>query len=161
MCIRDRLREDGLKEVTDASSVFLQQESGSQEGSIVVGIIEGTRPILVEIQALASETKAVMPRRAAIGIDNQRLSLILAVLEKKLKIPFYNSDVYVNVVGGLNVEGTSGDLGLSLIHIFCRCSSRWYCTTSIYSCGRKGIKRMYSPWNSCWISCYKVKSYFI
>lgn len=108
------MREDGLKEVTDASSVFLQQESGSQEGSIVVGIIEGTRPILVEIQALASETKAVMPRRAAIGIDNQRLSLILAVLEKKLKIPFYNSDVYVNVVGGLNVEGTSGDLGIVL-----------------------------------------------
>lgn len=108
------MREDGLLEVTDASSVFLQDKSIQQEGSIVIGILEGTRPILVEIQALASETKAVMPRRTAIGVDNQRLSLILAVLEKKLKVPFYNCDVYVNVVGGLNIDGTYGDLGIVL-----------------------------------------------
>lgn len=108
------MREDGLLEVTDASSVFLQDKSIQQEGSVVIGILEGTRPILVEIQALASETKAVMPRRTAIGVDNQRLSLILAVLEKKLKVPFYNCDVYVNVVGGLNIDGTYGDLGIVL-----------------------------------------------
>lgn len=108
------MRESGLEEVTDASSVFLQEKSMQQEGSVVIGILEGTRPILVEIQALASETKAVMPRRTAVGVDHQRLSLILAVLEKKLKVPFYNSDVYVNVVGGLNVDGTYGDLGIVL-----------------------------------------------
>lgn len=108
------MRETGLEEVTDASSVFLQEKSMQQEGSVVIGILEGTRPILVEIQALASETKAVMPRRTAVGVDNQRLSLILAVLEKKLKVPFYNCDVYVNVVGGLNVDGTYGDLGIVL-----------------------------------------------
>ena len=108
------MRESGLEEVTDASSVFLQEKSMQQEGSVVIGILEGTRPILVEIQALASETKAVMPRRTAVGVDNQRLSLILAVLEKKLKVPFYNCDVYVNVVGGLNVDGTYGDLGIVL-----------------------------------------------
>ena len=61
-----------------------------------------------------SETKAVMPRRTAVGVDNSRLSLILAVLEKKLRIRFYNCDVYVNVVGGLEIEGTFGDLGLAL-----------------------------------------------
>lgn len=108
------MRESGLEEVNDASSVFLQEKSMQQEGSVVIGIVEGTRPILVEIQALASETKAVMPRRTAVGVDNQRLSLILAVLEKKLKVPFYNSDVYVNVVGGLNIDGTYGDLGIVL-----------------------------------------------
>ena len=68
----------------------------------------------MEIQALVSETKAIMPRRTAVGVDNSRLNLILAVLEKKLKIPFYNCDVYVNVVGGLNLDGTSGDLGLAI-----------------------------------------------
>ncbi|MFR1709190.1 MAG: DNA repair protein RadA [Clostridium sp.] len=108
------MRESGLEEVNDASSVFLQEKSMQQEGSVVIGIVEGTRPILVEIQALVSETKAVMPRRTAVGVDHQRLSLILAVLEKKLKIPFYNSDVYVNVVGGLNIDGTYGDLGIVL-----------------------------------------------
>lgn len=104
----------GLKEITDPSRVFLEESSATKEGAVVIGIMEGTRPILVEIQALVSETKAVMPRRTAVGIDNSRLSLILAVLEKKLRIPFYNCDVYVNVVGGLNIDGTYGDLGLAM-----------------------------------------------
>ncbi len=76
--------------------------------------MEGSRPILVEIQALVTETKAVMPRRTAVGIENSRLSLILAVLEKKLKIPFYKYDVYINVVGGLNIDGTTADLGVAV-----------------------------------------------
>ena len=76
--------------------------------------MEGTRPILVEIQSLASETKAVMPRRTSVGVENSRLSLILAVLEKKLRVPFYNTDVYVNVVGGLEIEGTTADLGIAI-----------------------------------------------
>ncbi|MCM8711754.1 DNA repair protein RadA [Clostridium sp. SYSU_GA19001] len=104
----------GLREITDPSRVFLEDSSATKEGAVVIGIMEGTRPILVEIQALVSETKAVMPRRTAVGIDNSRLNLILAVLEKKLRIPFYNCDVYVNVVGGLNIDGTYGDLGLAL-----------------------------------------------
>lgn len=108
------MREEGLVEIYDPSGMFLEDTNFNQEGSIVIGIMEGTRPILVEIQALVTETKAVMPRRTAVGIDNQRLSLILAVLEKKLRIPFYNHDVYVNVVGGLNLEGTTADLGLAL-----------------------------------------------
>ncbi|MFL0248503.1 DNA repair protein RadA [Candidatus Clostridium stratigraminis] len=105
---------EGLKEISDPSRVFLEETSFTQEGSVVIGVMEGTRPILVEVQALVSETKAPMPRRTAVGIENSRLSLILAVLEKKLRIPFYNCDVYVNVVGGLNIDGTYGDLGLAL-----------------------------------------------
>jgi len=108
------MRQEGLTQILNASSIFLEETSFSQEGSVVIGIIEGTRPILVEIQALVSETKAIMPRRTAVGVDNSRLSLILAVLEKKLKIPFYNCDVYVNVVGGLNLDTTSGDLGMAI-----------------------------------------------
>ncbi|OPX46707.1 DNA repair protein RadA [Clostridium thermobutyricum] len=108
------MRQEGLTEVYDPSSIFLEDTNFNQEGSVVIGVMEGSRPILVEIQALVTETKAVIPRRTAVGIDNQRLSLILAVLEKKLKVPFYNCDVYVNVVGGLNIDGTIADLGLSI-----------------------------------------------
>lgn len=108
------MNEGGLLEVLNPSNVFLEETNFNQEGSIVIGIMEGSRPILVEIQALVSETKAIMPRRTAVGVDTARLNLILAVLEKKLKIPFYNCDVYVNVVGGLDIAGTFGDLGLSL-----------------------------------------------
>lgn len=105
---------EGLVQISDPSRMFLEDTSFGQEGSAVIGIMEGTRPILVEIQSLVSETKAPMPRRTAIGFDNTRLSMILAVLEKKLRVPFYNCDVYLNVVGGLNIEGTTGDLGIAL-----------------------------------------------
>ncbi|MEG1003801.1 MAG: DNA repair protein RadA [Clostridium sp.] len=108
------MRQEGLVEIYDPSSIFLEDTTFNQEGSVVIGIMEGTRPILVEVQALVTETKAIMPRRTAVGLDNQRLSLILAVLEKKLKVPFYNHDVYVNVVGGLNLDGTMADLGVAI-----------------------------------------------
>ncbi|WP_125153895.1 DNA repair protein RadA [Clostridium rectalis] len=108
------MMENGLEEVANPSAVFLEDADFQKEGSAIIGLMEGTRPILVEVQALVSETKAVMPRRTAVGIDTARLNLILAVLEKKLRIPFYNCDVYVNVVGGLNIEGTFGDLGIAL-----------------------------------------------
>lgn len=108
------MRNSGLEEISNPSKVFLEETGTAREGSMVIGIMEGTRPILVEIQALVAETKAPFPRRTAVGVDISRLNLILAVLEKKLKIPFYNCDVYVNVVGGLNIEGTFADLGLAL-----------------------------------------------
>lgn len=108
------MRQEGLMQVYDPSSMFLEDTSFNQEGSMVIGLMEGTRPLLVEIQSLATETKAIIPRRTSVGIDNQRLSLILAVLEKKIRVPFYSSDVYVNVVGGLDIEGTTGDLGIAI-----------------------------------------------
>jgi DNA repair protein RadA/Sms len=108
------MKSEGLIEIYDASKMFLEDDLGSKEGSVVIGIMEGTRPILVQVQSLVAETKAPMPRRTSIGIEIPRLNLILAVLEKKLRIPFYNADVYVNVVGGLSIEGTTQDLGLAL-----------------------------------------------
>lgn len=108
------MRQEGLIEIYDPSQMFLEDTTFNQEGSVVIGIMEGTRPILVEIQALVTQTNAPMPRRTSVGMDHQRLSLILAVLEKKLRVPFYNSDVYINVVGGLNIDGTTADLGLAV-----------------------------------------------
>ncbi|MGL5821694.1 MAG: DNA repair protein RadA [Sarcina sp.] len=105
---------EGLVQISDPSRMFLEDTSFGQEGSAVIGIMEGTRPILVEIQSLVSETKAPMPRRTAIGFDNTRLSMLLAVLEKKQRVLFYNCDVYLNVVGGLSIDGTTGDLGIAL-----------------------------------------------
>lgn len=105
---------EGLVEIYDPSRIFLEDDATGREGSVVIGIMEGTRPILVQVQSLVAETKAAFPRRTSVGIEPQRLNLILAVLEKKMRIPFYASDVYVNVVGGLNIEGTSQDLGLAL-----------------------------------------------
>ncbi|MFB0958299.1 MAG: DNA repair protein RadA [Clostridiaceae bacterium] len=106
------MREEGLMEVYDPSRLFLEETPG--EGTMVIGIMEGTRPILVQVQSLVAETKIVMPRRTAVGLDTTRLNMLLAVLEKKVRVPFYASDVYVNVVGGLHIEGTGADLGLAL-----------------------------------------------
>ncbi|MCT4606253.1 MAG: DNA repair protein RadA [Marinisporobacter sp.] len=107
------MREEGLVEVSNPSEVFLEGLSDT-EGSIVISSLEGTRPLLLEIQALVAPTNLGFARRAAIGIDLNRLNLILAVLEKKVGIPLMNQDVYVNVVGGLKPEGTSSDLGVAL-----------------------------------------------
>ncbi len=108
------MKDMGLMEISDPSRLFLEDASFNAEGSVIIGVMEGTRPILVEIQALVTETKTANPRRTSVGIETSRLNLILAVLEKKLRIPFYNFDVYVNVVGGLNIDGTYADLGLAL-----------------------------------------------
>lgn len=108
------MKQEGLMEVYNPSKIFLEDTSFNQEGAMVIGIMEGSRPILVEVQALVSETNAYNPRRTAVGIELSRLNLILAVLEKKLKIPFYNCDVYINVVGGLNIQGPVADLGVAL-----------------------------------------------
>ncbi|WP_426348266.1 DNA repair protein RadA [Alloiococcus sp. CFN-8] len=108
------MNSQGLREVYDPSGLFLQETNFNQEGSIIIGIMEGTRPLLVEVQALVSDTKIPVPRRTALGVDYSRISLILAVLEKKNRVYFYSSDVYVNVVGGLNIDGTTADLGIAL-----------------------------------------------
>ncbi|TCO69678.1 DNA repair protein RadA [Marinisporobacter balticus] len=108
------MREEGLVEVSNPSEIFLEGLTPDTEGAIVISSMEGTRPLLLEIQALVAPTNLGFARRAAIGIDLNRLNLILAVLEKKIGIPLMNQDVYVNVVGGLKPEGTSSDLGVAL-----------------------------------------------
>src|SRR5579859_962512 len=104
----------GLSEVPNPSSVFLAERGTSAPGSVVTVAMEGTRPILQEIQALVSKSSLAMPRRTATGFDTSRLHLVTAVVGRRLGMPLYDQDVYLNVVGGLRVDETSADLAAAL-----------------------------------------------
>lgn len=106
------MHEDGLSEVFNPSEFFLSQRSMNVSGSVIVPSMEGSRPILVEIQALVSHTNLAVPRRTSIGVDHQRVSLLAAVLERQLAIPLYNRDIFLNVAGGVKIEEPAIDLGI-------------------------------------------------
>jgi DNA repair protein RadA/Sms len=106
--------EAGLIEILSPSELFLSERPDHTSGSVVVPSIEGTRPILVEIQALVAPTSLALPRRTAIGVDSNRASLLVAVLEKKLGIPLYNQDIFVNIAGGVRLTEPGVDLGIIL-----------------------------------------------
>ena len=108
------MREEGLVEIENLSGTFLEGMEQGTEGSIATAVYEGTRPLLLEIQALTAPTNIGFARRTALGIDYNRVSMLLAVLERKAGLSFINQDVYVNVVGGLKPEGTSTDLAVAL-----------------------------------------------
>ena len=109
-----KMVEEGLVEIKDLSATFLDGNDAKPEGSVVSAIYEGSRPVLLEIQALTAPANVGFARRTAIGIDNQRLAMIMAVLEKKCGLTMINQDVYVNVVGGLRPDSTSVDLAVAL-----------------------------------------------
>lgn len=142
------MAEEGLIEIYDPSRIFLEDTNFNQEGSVVIGLMEGTRPILVEIQALVTETNMHMASRTAVGIDNQRLRLILAVLEKKLRVPFYKYDVYVNVVGGLSLDGTTGDIGVALA-LLSSIKGKGFKLERTIAVGEVGLTGEIRPVNSC------------
>jgi DNA repair protein RadA/Sms len=106
------MQQAGLVEVENPSELFLAERPLHASGSIVVASMEGTRPLLVELQALGSPSGFGTPRRVASGVDHQRMALLLAVLEKRLGMPLQQHDVYVNVVGGLHVDEPAIDLGV-------------------------------------------------
>ncbi len=106
--------ESGLKEVSNPSALFLQDRVKNVPGSVVTVIMEGTRPMLVEIQALAVPSQLAMPRRVANGIDYNRLQLLVAILQKRLSIPLGTFDVFVNVSGGLKIAEPAADLAVAL-----------------------------------------------
>jgi DNA repair protein RadA/Sms len=106
------MQQAGLTEVESPSELFLAERPLQASGSAVVASLEGTRPLLVELQALGSPSGFGTPRRVANGIDYQRLVLLLAVLEKRLGLPLQQHDVYVNVVGGLHIDEPAIDLGV-------------------------------------------------
>ena len=109
-----RMDTEGLKEVRDISATFLERNEEMSEGSVTAAIYEGSRPVMFEIQALVSPANVGFARRTSVGLDNQRLSMILAVMEKKLGLQLINQDVYVNVVGGIRPDGTGTDLAAAL-----------------------------------------------
>ncbi len=108
------MQEEGLVEIPDISATFLEESNEKNEGSVHAAIYEGSRPVMFEIQALTTAANVGFARRTPIGIDSQRLNMILAVLEKKAGVNLVNQDVYINVVGGVKPEGTSTDLGVAL-----------------------------------------------
>lgn len=106
------MRQEGLAEVANPSEYMLTGRPEEASGSVVVCLLEGTRPILVEIQALVSDSKFGMPRRTAAGADYNRVNLLMAVLEKRAGIHLSGSDAYVNIAGGMKVNEPAMDLGI-------------------------------------------------
>jgi DNA repair protein RadA/Sms len=107
-----RMEGTGLSVVENPSALFLGDRAEQASGAAVVATLEGTRPLLVEIQALCTKASYGAPQRVANGIDRQRLALLLAVLEKRAGLPFGQLDVFVNVVGGVRIAETASDLGI-------------------------------------------------
>lgn len=104
--------QDGLKEVLNPSGYMLQGKPENEPGSVVTCSIEGTRPILVEVQALVCQTNFNMPRRTAAGTDYNRVNLLMAVIEKRLGIRLGGYDAYINVAGGMRINEPALDLGI-------------------------------------------------
>lgn len=108
------MRRDGLAEVANPSEFMLSGKPEDATGSVVACSMEGTRPILIEIQALVCQTNFGMPRRTAAGTDYNRVNLLMAVLEKRLGLPLSNCDAYVNIAGGIKMNEPAIDLGIVL-----------------------------------------------
>ena len=108
------MSDKGLRTVNNPSAIFLSGHAQATAGSIVMATWEGTRPMLIEIQALVDESKLANPRRVVIGFDPNRLALMLAVLNRHGDIVTYNQDIFVNIVGGVRVTETAIDLPVML-----------------------------------------------
>jgi len=108
------MKNEGMVQVDNPSSLLLSERDENPAGSVVVASLEGTRTILVELQALTSTSVFGLPRRTANGIDYNRLTLLIAVLEKKANMALGNQDVYLNVVGGIRINEPALDLGIIL-----------------------------------------------
>lgn len=108
------MKDTGLNEVANPSSIFLSEQRERSPGSIVVATLEGTRPFLVEMQSLVAPSYFPAPRRLSSGLDYNRLIMVLAVLENKAGLKLSNMDVYVNVAGGVRVVEPAADLGVAL-----------------------------------------------
>ncbi len=108
------MTDSGLREVSNPSAMFLAQREAAVPGSCVLVTREGTRPLLVEVQALVDTSSMGHPRRVAVGVDAQRINMLLAVLHRHAGIAVHDQDVYVNVVGGLRITETASDLAVVL-----------------------------------------------
>ncbi len=106
------MKESGLQEVTNPSAVFLSERPENAPGSVVTASMEGTRPILVELQALASSTSFGTPRRTILGLDQNRVALLVAVMEKQLGMHLMGHDIFMNVAGGVKIMEPAVDMGI-------------------------------------------------
>jgi len=108
------MQERGMKEVPDPSALFLSDRGTPLPGCAVVCVMEGSRPVLVELQALVCQTAFGTPRRMTAGLDHNRMALLIAVLEKKLGLRMGDQDAYINIVGGLKVDERAADLAVAV-----------------------------------------------
>jgi len=108
------MAEQGLETVENPSELFLAEHRDGAPGSCIIPMLEGSRPMLVEIQALVAAATYGTPRRTTIGMDDNRVALILAVLDRRTSVDLVSRDVYVNVAGGVRIGETAADLGLAL-----------------------------------------------
>lgn len=108
------MADDGMREVRNPSEVFLQERAGNAAGSAIAVTLEGSRPILLEVQALTASTSLTVPRRSANGFDVNRLQMLVAVLTKRVGLSLGNQDIYVNIVGGLRVAEPAIDLAVAV-----------------------------------------------
>ena len=106
------MQEQGLQEISNPSEIFLSERPQNAIGSVVVPCMEGSRPVLVELQALVASSPYGQPRRMTNGADFNRTAMLLAVLEKKMRLPLGNQDIFLNVVGGLKIDEPAIDLGI-------------------------------------------------
>lgn len=107
------MRSEGLRDVNNPSELFLAERPLDVSGSVVVAPMEGTRPLLLELQALVTSSNLANPRRMATGLDTSRVSLLVAILEKKLGLNLQNEDIFLNVAGGTRIEEPAADLGVA------------------------------------------------
>jgi DNA repair protein RadA/Sms len=108
-----QMAEQGLVEVPDPASVFLE-EGDLRSGSVVVPVLEGSRCLLAEVQALVAPSNLTMPQRVARGVDRNRLAMIVAVLNRRARLPLFKCDIFVNVAGGLALEDPAADLAVAM-----------------------------------------------
>ena len=106
------MANEGMVEISDHSAVLIAKRDDNAAGSVIVASMEGTRPLLIELQALTTPSVFGMPRRNANGIDYNRLTLLMAVLEKKVGFNLGNQDAYINVVSGMKINEPAVDLGV-------------------------------------------------
>ena len=106
------MQNEGLVEITNPSQLLISERDGNPSGSAIVVSVEGTRPLVLELQALSTPTVFGMPRRNASGIDHNRLTLLMAVLEKRAGMNLGSQDIYINLVGGIKVNEPALDLGI-------------------------------------------------
>ena len=109
------MTDAGLKEVAHPSAIFLSRQDQSAAGSVVTCVREGSRPLLLEVQALVDDSPLANPRRLTVGLEHNRLALLLAVLHRHGDVPLFNQDVFLNVVGGIRVNETAADLPVAAV----------------------------------------------
>ena len=131
------MKENGLVQVSNPSEIFLAERPLDEPGSVVLPSVEGSRPILVEVQALVSPTNLGTARRTSIGADAQRLSLLCAVLEKKGGLDLYGHDIFLNIAGGIRIEEPALDLGVICALASSRVEKAISSTTVV--CGEVGL----------------------